>query len=195
MLPTSHSSQIYLHPWDQETKHQCSQHKWKHSQTANTRNKVQIIPTNSNSWYYSCVDSIIFITYDPCSLISLYWIPQYEIYEQVWEDMTIQDFENKTSNFRLKNKHDLRFDCFYSIQMNPCCWIQNNGNISFCRYLWKNISKFDPVISNNETEVVKGHTIGAANKAEWCNIINQTLKYNNNNQYEHFRVDMEGMIR
>ena len=85
---------------------------WKHSQTANTRNKVQIIPTNSNSWYYSCVDSIIFITYDPCSLISLYWIPQYEIYEQVWEDMTIQDFENKTSNFRLKNKHDLRFDCF-----------------------------------------------------------------------------------
>ena len=88
---------------------------WKHSQTANTRNKVQIIPTNSNSWYNSCVDSIIFITYDPCSLISLYWIPQYEIYEQVWEDMTIQDFENKTSNFRLKNKHDLRFDCFYSL--------------------------------------------------------------------------------
>ena len=74
---------------------------WKHSQTANTRNKVQIIPTNSNSWYYSCVDSIIFITYAPCSLISLYWIPQYEIYEQVWEDMTIQDFENKTSSFRL----------------------------------------------------------------------------------------------
>ena len=85
----------------------------KHSQTANTRNKVQIIPTNSNSWYYSCVDSIIFITCAPCSLISLYWIPQYEIYEQVWEDMTIQDFENKTSGFRLQNKHDLRFDSFY----------------------------------------------------------------------------------
>ena len=29
---------------------------------------------------------------------------------------------------------------------------QSNGNISFCRDLWKNISTFDPALINNETE-------------------------------------------